>query len=248
MKIVFLGTGTSTGVPQIACKCATCASLDSKDKRLRASILVKIDNNQILIDCGPDFRSQMLNNHVEFLSAVLITHEHYDHISGLDDLRPFGEVNIFAEARVCSVIKLNMPYCFSENLYPGVPTLKINEITDKSFEINSIKIQPIRILHAKLPIFGYRIAKMAYLTDVKTIDDHAYQLLKDLDLLILNALRMKEHIAHITLNEAIEIAQKINAKKTFFIHFSHDIGKHEDVQKLLPQNMFLSYDNLEIKI
>lgn len=248
MKIIFLGTGTSTGVPQIACKCKTCTSLNPKDKRLRASVLIKVDNNQILIDCGPDFRSQMLNNDVQFLSAVLITHEHYDHISGLDDLRPFGEINIFAEKRVCSVIKLNMPYCFSENLYPGVPSLRINEITDTSFEINSIKIQPIRVLHAKLPIFGYRIGKMAYLTDVKTIEDYSYELLGGLEVLILNALRMNEHIGHITLNEAIAIAKKINAKKTFFIHFSHDIGNHEDVQKLLANNMFLSYDNLEITI
>jgi len=247
MKLTFLGTGTSTGIPQIACKCSVCKSADTRDKRLRASVLVDTGNQHVLIDCGPDFRQQMITHQVEQLTAVLITHEHYDHIGGLDDVRPFGDVAIYAEKRVNENIRSVMPYCFKEKLYPGVPKITLNTIDENAFNIEQLKIQPVRIFHAKLPILGFRIEKMAYLTDVKTIPDESFEQLRDLDVLILNALRVQSHISHITINEAIALAQKIGARKTYFTHFSHDAGKHAELEYALPENIFLAYDNLQIE-
>lgn len=247
MKLTFLGTGTSTGVPQIACKCAVCTSTDERDKRLRASVWIEAGEQNILIDCGPDFRQQMLRHGFDKLSAVLLTHGHYDHIGGLDDVRPFGNVLIYAENRVNKQIRMAMPYCFREKLYPGVPKITLNNIDENAFNIGDIKIQPIRVMHASLPILGFRIANLAYLTDVKTIEDKAFEQLKALDVLILTALRVQPHIAHLTIDEAVEMATKIGAKRTYFIHFSHDAGKHADVALRLPPNMYLSYDNLQIE-
>ena len=173
MNLLFLGTGTSTGVPQIGCNCNTCDSSDTKDKRLRASVLLTESNAQILIDCGPDLRQQLLSNNIDSISAILLTHEHYDHIGGLDDIRPLGETQLYAEKRVLSVIQRNMPYCFVDRKYPGVPSIHLHEINENDFFINDIRVQPIRIMHAKLPILGFRIGKVAYLTDIKTIDDHS---------------------------------------------------------------------------
>ncbi len=247
MKITFLGTGTSTGIPQIACKCAVCTSSDTRDNRLRASVWVETKGQNILIDCGPDFRQQMLRHGFDALSTILITHEHYDHIGGLDDVRPFGNVNIFAQKRVNDHIKNAMPYCFKEKLYPGVPKITLNNIGENAFNIDELQIQPIRIMHAALPILGYRIDKFAYLTDVKTIPASEFEHLQGLDVLVLNALRVQPHISHITIDEAVELAQKIGARKTYFTHFSHDAGKHADIEKTLPDNIFLSYDNLQIE-
>lgn len=247
MKLTFLGTGTSTGIPQIACKCAVCNSTDPRDKRLRASVWIESEKQNILIDCGPDFRQQMLTHGVEKLSTILLTHEHYDHIGGLDDVRPFGNVSIYAQERVNKHIRNAMPYCFREKLYPGVPKITLNNITENAFNIGELTIQPINILHALLPILGFRIGKMAYLTDVKTLPEQAFEHLRELDVLILNALRVQTHISHLTLDEAVELAQKIGARKTYFTHFSHDAGKHADVESTLPDNIFLSYDNLQIE-
>lgn len=247
MKLTFLGTGTSTGIPQIACKCAVCNSTDQRDKRLRASVWIEAEGQNILIDCGPDFRQQMLTNKIEALSTILVTHEHYDHIGGLDDVRPFGNVSIYALERVNRHIKTAMPYCFKEKLYPGVPKITLNNITDNAFNIGNLTIQPINILHAALPILGFRIGKMAYLTDVKTLPDEAFEHLRELDVLVLNALRVQTHISHLTLDEAVELAQKIGARKAYFTHFSHDAGRHADLEKTLPDNIFLSYDNLQIE-
>ncbi len=249
MKIVFLGTGTSTGVPLIGCECAVCSSENEKDKRLRASVFIKNVNTQLIIDCGPDLRQQLLKNGVKYLDGILITHEHYDHIGGLDDIRPLGESNVYAEKRVLEVIKSNMHYAFSDHPYPGVPSIHLHEINEKDdFKIHDLMVKPIRVMHARLPVLGFRIGKMAYLTDVKTITNEAIEQLKDLDVLILNALRINEHISHISLSEAINIATQIGASKTYFTHFSHDLGKHEAVQQTLPENMYLSYDNLEITL
>ncbi|OIP84650.1 MAG: MBL fold metallo-hydrolase [Porphyromonadaceae bacterium CG2_30_38_12] len=246
MKLTFLGTGTSTGVPQLNCRCSTCTSTDKRDKRLRSSVLIETGGKKLLIDCGPDFRQQALAASLQQLDAILITHEHYDHLGGLDDVRPYGKVAIYAEKRVNEHIQSAMPYCFKAKLYPGVPQLTLHEIDAQEFWLANIRIQPIRIFHAQLPILGFRIANMAYLTDLKTIEESRFEQLRGLDVLILNALRREKHIGHINLEEAIELAQKIAAKKTYFIHFSHDIGLHKDLEKELPPTLFMAYDELTI--
>lgn len=248
MEILFLGTGTSTGVPQIGCKCRACLSNDTKDKRLRASVLVTNGNTKILIDCGPDFRQQMLNYQINSLTGILITHEHYDHLGGLDDVRPLGHTHVYGEKRVLSVIKQNLAYSFQENKYPGVPKISINEITTTPFYIKETPIIPIRVMHAKLPILGFRIGKMAYITDIKTISEEAIEQLRNLDVLILSALRIEQHISHLSLNEALELTIKIAAKKTYFTHMSHDMGLHDEMNKSLSENAELAYDGMIIVI
>jgi phosphoribosyl 1,2-cyclic phosphate phosphodiesterase len=248
MDILFLGTGTSTGVPEIGCTCETCLSTDIKDKRLRASVLIRESESLILIDAGPDLRQQLLTYKINKLSGVLITHEHYDHIGGIDDLRPLGKSQIYAEKKVCEVIQKNMPYCFGEKRYPGSPVIELHEITEKPFFVNNIEIQPIRVMHARLPIFGFRVGNFAYLTDVKTIEDSSIEKLKNLDILVLNALRPAPHMSHISLSEALEITKKIGAKKTFFTHMNHHMGFHNLVNQQLPENIQLAYDGLELKL
>jgi phosphoribosyl 1,2-cyclic phosphate phosphodiesterase len=248
MEILFLGTGTSTGVPQIGCNCKVCKSTDAKDKRLRASVLVLDGDNRILIDCGPDLRQQLIINKIDNLSAILLTHEHYDHVGGLDDVRPLGEAQVYAEKRVLNVIQRNLPYCFGENRYPGVPKINLHEISENEFEINKLKIQPVRAKHANLPILGFRIGKFAYFTDIKTMEDKAIKQLENLDIVVINALRPFEHISHLSLNEALNLAEKIGAKKTFFTHMSHDMGLHEDVNLHLPKNIQLAFDGLKLSI
>ena len=246
MELLFLGTGTSTGVPQIGCKCKVCTSTDSKDKRLRASVLITEGEQKILIDCGPDLRQQLIEHQIYSLSAILLTHEHYDHVGGLDDVRPLGKANVYAERKVLNVIKRNMPYSFAENKYPGVPRIHLHEIDESKFVVNNLKIQPIRVMHAALPILGFRIGKIAYLTDVKTIGEKSIELLKELDILVINALRTFEHISHITLDEALILAKKIGARETYFTHISHDLGLHEQVNDQLPINIHLAYDGLKL--
>lgn len=248
MNLLFLGTGTSTGVPQIGCSCSTCKSADSKDKRLRASVFLTEGDTKILIDCGPDLRQQLLTHDINSVSAVLLTHDHYDHVGGLDDVRPLGDTQLYAEKRVLSVIQRNMPYCFADIKYPGVPKIHLHEINENVFYINNLKIVPIRIMHARLPILGFRVGKVAYLTDIKTIDDRSIEKLQNLDVLVMNALRIKDHIAHLSLSEAIEIATRIGARKTYFTHMSHDIGLHEEINKSLPENIELAYDGLQLSI
>ena len=248
MKITFLGTGTSTGIPQIGCKCKVCQSGHPYDKRMRASAMIEIDNKRIVIDAGPDFRAQMLQHNVDNIMAILITHEHYDHVGGIDDVRPFGLVDIYAEQRVLNQIKTVMPYCFSTSKYPGVPQIELHCIDENNFSIHHIDIQPIRIMHAQLPILGFRIANFVYITDLKTIPKNSITQLQNLDVLTINALRIEQHISHINLDEAIALAQKIGARKTYFTHFSHDLGLHSEVAKNLPENIYLSYDGLTVEI
>jgi len=249
MNLLFLGTGTSTGVPQIGCKCDICSSPDPKDKRLRASVLITEGDTHILIDCGPDLRQQLLTNNINSISAILLTHEHYDHVGGLDDVRPLGDMQLYAEKRVLSVIKRNMPYCFVDVKYPGVPLIHLHQISETNFFIENILVQPVRVMHAELPILGFRIGKVAYLTDVKTIDERSLEKLQGLDVLVINALRINSHISHLSLKEAIEIAVKIGAHKTYFTHMSHDMGLHKEVNEhLLPENIELAYDGLQLYI
>lgn len=251
MKITFLGTGTSTGVPEIGCKCKVCSSTDKKDRRLRASVLVDTNDQRILIDCGPDFREQMLNQKFSKLNGVLLTHEHYDHTGGIDDLRPFckfGDVDIYGSIHTNKMLRQRIPYCFAEHKYPGVPNIILHDIDgSRTFYINDTEILPINIMHYKLSIYGYRIGKTAYLTDVKYIPENEYEKLKDLDTLIISSLRIEEHISHQTLSEALTNIERIAPKRAYLTHMSHQIGLHAEVEKILPENVFLAYDGLEIE-
>lgn len=251
MQVRFLGTGTSTGVPEIGCKCDVCTSDDPRDNRLRCSVWIKLNNKNILIDCGPDFRQQVLPLEFEPIDALLISHEHYDHVGGIDDLRPycrFGDINLYTEVSVKEHLMQRIPYCFSEVKYPGVPNIIMNTIDTNPFFVDDIEIVPIRIMHYKLPILGYRIKSFAYLTDVKTIPETEYSKLEDLDVLVISALRIEEHLSHQTLDEAILNAKRIGAKKTYFTHFSHQIGLQSIVEKRLPDTMYMAYDGLCLEI
>ena len=252
MKVKFLGTGTSTGVPEIGCQCEVCTSNDIRNRRLRASVLLDVEDKRILIDCGPDFRQQILNEEFSPIHGVLLTHEHYDHVGGLDDLRPFckfDDIDIYSNNITLDALRIRIPYSFRENKYPGVPSFRLHQIDNNTtFKIGDIEIQPIRVMHHMLPIFGYRIGNFAYLTDVKHIPDEEYVKLKNLDTLVISALRIEEHMSHLTLEEALEEVRKIAPQKAYFIHMSHHMGLHEEVQKRLPKNIYLSYDGLEIEV
>ena len=247
-RITFLGTGTSTGIPLIGCQCTTCRSNDPKDKRLRASALIESDSETLLIDAGPDLRQQLLRYPACKLDGILLTHDHYDHVGGLDDVRPLGNVQVYAEQNVIRSIHRTMPYCFTEKRYPGVPNIELHPIDTTPFTIGNTEVVPLRAMHARLPVLGYRIGKIAYLTDVKTLPGETLEQLTGLEVLVLNALRHEPHIAHITLDEAIALAKTIGAQQTFFTHFSHDIGKHEIVSLILPENMYLAFDGLQVLI
>jgi len=251
MEITILGSGTSTGVPEVGCTCPICTSLDPHDNRLRASALIQTKGVNILIDCGPDFREQMLHIKYVRLDGVLITHEHYDHVGGIDDLRPFcrfGEVPLYTEEHIAHRLRIRMPYCFAEHKYPGVPQISITNIkSDIPFNIEQVEITPIRVLHGKNPILGYRIENIAYITDMLTMPEEEYDKLKGLDCLIMNALRIEPHLTHQNLKQAIGNAKRIGAKQTWFIHMSHHMGLHAEVEKILPPNMHFAYDRLVIK-
>ena len=253
MKITFLGTGTSQGIPMIASNHPVCLSNNSKDKRLRSSIMISWDDNRYIIDCGPDFRQQMLRENIQAINGVLFTHEHSDHTEGIDDLRPYtykmGEVPIYAQERVIESLKIRFSYIFeTENRYAGAPKLIENIIDSNSFMLNEVQVTPIAVMHGKLPITGYRFGNVAYITDLKTMPDHEKKKLENLDVLIVNALRITAHPTHLNLEEAISFVNEIKPKRAYFTHISHKLGFHEEVEKILPENVFLSYDGLEIKL
>lgn len=252
MKIKFLGTGGSIGTPEIGCKCPVCTSNDIRDRRSRASVLVSTQGKRILIDCGPDFKAQIINEPFAKLDAVLLTHEHYDHVSGIDDLRTFGkfgDVDVYANHLTAEALRIRIPYCFAEKKYPGVPNILLHTIADNErFVVEDIEIEPITVLHYKLPIFGYRIANFAYLTDVKIIPEEEYAKLTNLDVLVISALRHEEHISHQTILQAIEVVKRINPKEAYFIHMSHSMGLHAVEDAKLPQGMHFAYDGLELII
>lgn len=255
MKLRFLGTGTSCGVPVIGCDCEVCRSTDPRDKRMRCSALVETDETRILLDCGPDFYHQALKMPFKKIDAVLLTHKHYDHVSGLDDIRPyfyeFGDIQVYANKDTADAIYRVMPYSFGENLYPGAPRLSMNAIKPHEVQrIGDVDVVPIEVMHKQLPIFGYRIGEsFAYITDMKTIADEELQYLDGVETLVVNALRFeKDHPAHLLVDEAIEFARKIKAKEVYFTHTTHDIGLHEEANKRLPKGFQFAYDGLEIEI
>lgn len=253
MKLTFLGTGTSQGIPIIACKCPVCLSTDRRDKRLRTSAMIEVDDKTIVIDSGPDFRYQMLRAKVEKLDAIIFTHEHKDHTAGLDDVRAFNWVNkkavdIYAEERVQTSLKQEFAYVFAEFRYPGIPQLNLWTVENKPFYINGTKIVPIRVKHFKLPVYGYRINNLAYITDANHISEEEKEKLKGLKVLVLNALRKEKHLSHFTLSEALALIKELKPQRAYLTHFSHQLGFHEEISKELPDNVFMAYDGLEIEI
>ena len=251
MKITFLGTGTSQGIPVIGSKHPVCFSDNPKDIRLITSALIQWNNNNIVIDCGPDFRAQMLNSGCDRVDAIFFTHEHNDHVSGLDDIRPFyfrqGNIPIYASERVIHALNKRFDYIFkNEGNIPGTPNVTAN-IIDDNFIFNKQEVVLLNAFHGNLPIHGFRFDNLAYFTDVKTINQDEYFKLKDLDVLIINALRIEEHYSHLNLNDALEIISKIKPKRAYLTHISHKLGFHKDVQLSLPENVFLAYDGLQVE-
>ena len=252
MRLTFLGTGTSCGVPTIGCQCYTCSSTDPHDKRLRCSALIETAQTRLLIDCGPDFRQQIMSQPFRKIDGILITHAHYDHMGGMDDIRPycqFGEINVYADPIARQGMLQMLPYCFAEHRYPGVPAIQLHEIhPHKPFVIGDLEIVPFQVMHHDLPILGYRIGSLAYITDMKTIADEELPYIEGCDTLVVNALRQQPHHSHQTLAEAVAFAQKIGARQTWLIHSSHHIGRHAEVNASLPANIQMAYDGQVIEI
>lgn len=253
MKVTFLGTGTSQGVPVIGCECEVCRSLDYRDKRLRVSVFLEVNGKNVVIDSGPDFRQQMLRERINKLDAVLLTHSHKDHIAGLDDVRAFNFLQkegmpVYGTSQTLEQIKREYYYAFEGERYPGTPVLNLHEITETNFAVDGIKITPLPVLHLRMPVVGFRIGDFSYITDANFIPDETFEKLKGTKVLVLNALQKESHVSHFTLEEAIVQSKKIGADQTYFTHISHKMGLHQQVNKEMPPAMSLAHDGLTIDL
>ncbi|MDP4249445.1 MAG: MBL fold metallo-hydrolase [Bacteroidota bacterium] len=252
LKVTFLGSGTSSGVPMIACPCPVCHSSDEKDKRLRSSILVESETTRLVVDTTPDFRCQMLRASVTRLDAVLFTHPHKDHIAGLDDIRAFNyfsgkPMDVYANEMTQEVIIREFPYAFTDFRYPGVPEIRLNTMTTEPFWVGDIEVIPVQVWHLKMPVLAFRFGHFTYITDANRIEESEKKKILGSDVLVLNALRREKHISHFNLDQAISLVQELQIPKAYFTHISHQLGKHVDVQAELPDGMELAYDGLEIR-
>ena len=255
MNVTFLGTGTSGGVPVLTCGCEVCNSLDFRDKRLRVSVWIEVENKSFVIDTGPDFRQQALRERIPRIDGIIYTHEHKDHTAGLDDIRPYNylhgihHLDLYGHPRVIAQLKREFAYAFEEQKYPGVPLINVHEIeAHQVFKIKEEIFTPIEVLHHRLPVLGFRIQDFTYITDVNSISDQELEKVYGSKVLVLGALQRQKHISHFTLHEAIEVAQKVNADMTYFTHISHKMGLHSEVEKELPPNIRLAYDGLKVRI
>jgi len=253
LTVTFLGTGTSQGVPVIACECEVCTSADKRDNRLRTSVLIEGHGQSIVVDSGPDFRYQMLRANVKRLDAIIFTHEHKDHIAGLDDIRAFnyrqnGPVDVYADERVQAALRREFSYIFEDFKYPGVPQLILHTIGLQPFNIGNIHFTPIEVMHFKLPVLGFRVNDFTYITDAKSVSEREKEKIKGSSILVINALQKQNHISHFTFDEAIAFANEIGAEKTYFTHISHRLGTHRAISAVLPPNIELAYDGLKLDI
>ncbi len=253
MEITVLGTGTSQGIPVVACECFVCRSTDPRDKRLRTAVMIQDKETCVVIDAGPDFRQQMLTHQVKKLDAVLITHNHKDHIGGLDDVRAFNWIqkkpmDIYGRESVLDSVKREFPYAFEEDKYPGAPQINLHTIKGAPLAINNMQLIPIDALHYQLPVYGFRAGDFSYLTDANKIEPGELDKMRGSRYIIINALRKEKHISHFTLDEAVEILQELQPEKGFITHISHQMGRHRDVQKELPENISLAYDGLKLSL
>lgn len=251
-RIIFLGTGTSQGIPMIGCHCDVCNSNDPRDKRLRTSAFVEYEGLRLIIDAGPDFRTQMLRAHIDNATAILLTHNHKDHTGGLDDVRSFNYLSkrsfpIYAEKYVQESLKREYAYAFGENKYPGVPDYELHTIDENPFTINGVTIRPIRAMHYRLPVLGYRFGDLAYLTDANYISDEEIEKIKGVRIFVINTIRREKHISHFSLPEALEVIRKVGAERSYITHLSHQLERHADLEKVLPENVFAAYDGLQLE-
>lgn len=252
VKLTFLGTGTSQGVPMIACPCEVCHSSDPRDRRLRSSVLVQTGGQNIVIDAGPDFRTQMLAADVRRLDGVLLTHEHKDHIGGIDDVRAYnyfqgGAVDIYATERVQQTVRKDFDYAFAENPYPGAPEINLHTIGEGPFDVKGVEVVPVNGLHMKLPVTGFRIGSLAYLTDFNRIDHDEIMKIRGVEVLVVNALRHEKHLSHFTVGEAVLLSRYVGARRTYLTHMSHQIGFHAVEERRLTEGVYLAYDGLTIE-